>query len=149
MNRIDYELGLVSSEEDFQNAMGDKCYEKCTEVEFETKQAKADCFNSCRAKVKLRRRNNSMGILGFLKGVRPAKANPSIEAEPQIERPLGIATIRPTEIAAIDENYSKAQEMPTAENENAEGKKLSTGGKIGIGVGVIAIILFGMSILKK
>ena len=144
MNRIDYELGLMSSEEDFQNADGKAiamaslvaCNTACTGRHPFNAGKRNSCKNGCNAAFKAK-----LNVID----TQLNRATP---------KPLGIAAATPTPlgIAAtppISERPQETSETKISNDSNDSDKKgLGTGAKIGIGVGVLALIIGGVFLLK-
>jgi hypothetical protein len=129
MNRIDYELGLMSSEEDFQNADGKALFLACTagcipKHPF-NKGKREDCKAKCAAKFEVRQTDKK--IFGANKALRDRAA---VAAE------TAVAT-------------AEAEKVSDNSDENVKDKGLSTGAMIGIGVGVLALVGIVVLIIKK
>ena len=129
MNRIDYELGLMSSEEDFQNADGKALFLACTagcipKHPF-NKGKREDCKAKCPAKFEVRQTDKK--IFGANKALRDRAA---VAAE------TAVAT-------------AEAEKVSDNSDENVKDKGLSTGAMIGIGVGVLALVGIVVLIIKK
>tara|TARA_R110000822_G_scaffold109382_1_gene239176 strand:- start:195 stop:596 length:402 start_codon:yes stop_codon:yes gene_type:complete len=132
MNRIDYELGLMSSEEDFQNADGKALFLACTagcipKHPF-NKGKREDCKAKCAAKFEVRQTDKK--IFGANKTLRDRAA----AAE---------------EAAATVSAAEEAEKVSDNSDENVKDKGLSTGAMIGIGVGVLALVGIVVLIIKK
>ena len=153
MNRIDYELGLMSSEEDFQNADGvgiakavrAACKAKCFPILNSRK--KSDCRSKCDAayNAKINYIQNSQ-LTATAADVENAAAAAAAAATP---KPLGIESIKPLGIASIVAPKRPQETAETTSSNDSDKKGLGTGAKICIGVGVIALIIGGVFLLKR
>ena len=135
MNRIDYELGLMSSEEDFQNADGKAlliaCTAGCVPKHPFNKGKREDCKAKCASKFEIRQETGK--IFGANKALRGRTA-----AADEVE---AAATAATAAAAAADEAGKGS--------DNSDKKGLGTGAMIGIGVGVLALVGIVVLIIKK
>ena len=156
MNRIDYELGLMSSEEDFQNADGKTiamaslvaCNTACTGRHPFNAGKRNSCKNGCNAafKAKLNVIDTQLNRatpkpLGIAESQNKEVLSAILDAQ---QKPLGIAATPP-----ISGRPQETSETKISNDSNDSDKKgLGTGAKIGIGVGVLALIIGGVFLLK-
>ena len=134
MNRIDYELGLMSSEEDFQNADGKAlliaCTAGCAPKHPFNKGKREDCKAKCASKFEIRQET------GKIFGANKALADRTAAAADEVE-------------AAATAAAEAAADEAGKGSDNSDKKGLGTGAMIGIGVGVLALVGIVVLIIKK
>jgi uncharacterized membrane protein len=149
MNQIDYELGLMSSEEDFQNADGKTiamaslvaCNTACTGRHPFNAGKRNSCKNGCNAAYNAKINYIQTSQL-------TATATDLLKVQSDIAT-TAVAAAEASAAVTTPPISKKPQETSETTSSNDSDKKgLGTGAKIGIGVGVLALIIGGVFLLK-